>query len=620
MAADVKCVKNALRNVVHSPMFINSIQDFIGRANDIVAHTYLVLKFIFIQHFDSTGAPRSTLEPYPLNDKELERLVDVIINLLTATTMRKKNDLCFGISFSELQNLVQTYIDDYCDGVYFIKGGLSNVLVFCRDDIVKNYKNSIVANLARQLVKVNGKGNYKVLLLDMENCPLNYLRLRYDLAKSYVGKMDSIFPLSSGFTAKYILMDSRALLQMCFHYDCLKSIVYDFFSTKNQMYFNLPPDKQFRISLKLLQVGIAKVEYIKKDLWQLFFNMNLLKKFRYTLGTDGYGVSILSKEPGSTTGSKRKNCGNKQSIPYVHHLSQDDKKMYQQSIMVGIDPNKRDLIYCCADAQLNNSSSNPKKSFSTFRYTQPQARKERSLTTFKTKRNGIKTDDIFAAENILSLQNSKALDVTGFKDYLKAYSLAFNTLRNHYGRMEFRKWRFHGFIKTQRSEANMVNRFKAKYGNDVIIGFGDWSSHGRHLRGLEPTKSSGMRKIFQRAGIPIVLVDEYRTSKMCSSCRIHDARLDKTYRKTFKPSKTDGKMDFHDKLMNDGVDYTIRVATMVQTGRHKVLQCGKCKTVWNRDFNAAKNILNILKSNIMGDIRPMYLRRGDNIGINNANL
>ena len=73
--------------------------------------------------------------------------------------------------------------------------------------------------------------------------------------------------------------------------------------------------------------------------------------------------------------------------------------------------------------------------------------------------------------------------------------------------------------------------------------------------------------------------------------------------------QTDGRIDFEDRTMNNGVVYTIRVAKMVLTVKRKVLQCGPCGTVWNRDFNSSRNILHILDCELKSEERPHYLSR-----------
>ena len=65
----------------------------------------------------------------------------------------------------------------------------------------------------------------------------------------------------------------------------------------------------------------------------------------------------------------------------------------------------------------------------------------------------------------------------------------------------------------------MVNNFKRIFGNEeeVIVCFGDYEQK-KHMKFKEPTKGKGMRTLFRRAGFQTYLVDEFRTSRMCSKC------------------------------------------------------------------------------------------------------
>ncbi|KAL0207444.1 hypothetical protein P9112_012072 [Eukaryota sp. TZLM1-RC] len=67
----------------------------------------------------------------------------------------------------------------------------------------------------------------------------------------------------------------------------------------------------------------------------------------------------------------------------------------------------------------------------------------------------------------------------------------------------------------------MLKRFKLTFGSpeDVVIGYGDWSSNGNTRKGKgTTTRGTEIRKLLRRFGYRIFLVDEYRTSKSCSSC------------------------------------------------------------------------------------------------------
>ncbi|KAG0967070.1 hypothetical protein G6F25_006440 [Rhizopus arrhizus] len=78
----------------------------------------------------------------------------------------------------------------------------------------------------------------------------------------------------------------------------------------------------------------------------------------------------------------------------------------------------------------------------------------------------------------------------------------------------------------------------------------------------------------------VVTIDEFKTSKTCSSCFFDDLKVVKT--PGFK-----GK---------------------------GVLSCSKCKKVWQRDVNAATNMMTISEAVWMGEGRPEVFKPKKNDG------
>ena len=101
----------------------------------------------------------------------------------------------------------------------------------------------------------------------------------------------------------------------------------------------------------------------------------------------------------------------------------------------------------------------------------------------------------------------------------------------------------------------------------------------------EPVKGKGIRKIFRDNGYKLYLVDEFRTSCMCSICK-ETGRCEKfQIRKNPKPYKSGNILV------------------------HGLLTCKKCSGVWNRDVNGTTNIYRIAKNAINRIERPKYLCR-----------
>ena len=141
---------------------------------------------------------------------------------------------------------------------------------------------------------------------------------------------------------------------------------------------------------------------------------------------------------------------------------------------------------------------------------------------------------------------------------------------------------------THKSEQKMINLFKKIFGNekDIVVCFGDYEQK-KQMKFKEATKGKGMRKLFRKAGFQTYLVDEFKTSCMCSKCEIGICK--KMVRKNPKPYRT-GSIIVH-------------VLICCKNG------CG----YWNRDVNGATNIYKIAYNAINNKERPNYLSRSKNL-------
>jgi hypothetical protein len=142
-------------------------------------------------------------------------------------------------------------------------------------------------------------------------------------------------------------------------------------------------------------------------------------------------------------------------------------------------------------------------------------------------------------------------------------------------------------MNRKKNEQKLINNFRKIFGKpeDVIICAGDFEQK-QHMKYKEPIKGKGIRKIFRDNGYKLYLVDEFRTSCMCSVCKTEIGKCEKFItRKNPKPYKSGNILV------------------------HGATRCKKCNAVWNRDVNGATNIYRIAKNAINGLERPKYLCR-----------
>ena len=66
----------------------------------------------------------------------------------------------------------------------------------------------------------------------------------------------------------------------------------------------------------------------------------------------------------------------------------------------------------------------------------------------------------------------------------------------------------------------MLNRFEKLYGKpgEMLMLFGDWDTHDRHLKGSPSTRGQGMRELFVKRGYNVRLINEAQASKRSSVC------------------------------------------------------------------------------------------------------
>jgi hypothetical protein len=341
------------------------------------------------------------------------------------------------------------------------------------------------------------------------------------------------------------------------------------------------------------------------------------RKFHQLLHTDGVSVSLIFQElPGKIKPEKIRKKPKKGSDG-----EDENRKFYVREMdithknIVGIDPNKDDIMYGVgrrrevdpekekekkirvSGRRARRRDRNPKtpgtlkknspklpdsEMLQVFRFTRSQRDFESKSKIYRRQREKLAEETLIEGlsvkehEATLSAFNSKTSNVQEFHHYLAQKIRVANLLRKYYQREVFRKMRWNTFVNTCRMEEKMISKFKNLYGSPdkVIVCFGDYSQ--THLKHSPPVKGKYYRDLFQRHGFQVFLVNEAYTSKRC-----HDCHQDL---KKFK-------------------------------NIHGLLRCKNCQSgrrFWNRDLNAARNILEIAISEFEGKGRPGYLCRVDN--------
>ena len=372
------------------------------------------------------------------------------------------------------------------------------------------------------------------------------------------GRNLQCFPLRSSFTPKYITIDSTALVTLM----------------GNGSFIN----------------ENNKVKDNHQKIWSSFFNLDhkVFKRkdflFHSMIKTDGVGASILFYR--------------KDVDPYKlpedplssfteHYVDEIDLLNPEYFNIVGIDPGKDDLIHC----------TDGKNNF--FRYTANQRRFETRRKKYAKINMEHKLKTIIDHKNVvqweteLTKQRKCTTDFREFKEYLKVKLPLYKKLEPYYHDPLRRKLRWNTYMNTQKSEDNMLNNFQNKFGDpeNTLVCIGDYDQKGYHLKGKEPAKGKGFRKLFRKKGYQVLLVDEFRTSIKCHNCFENNEKF--RWRENHKPVRN---------------KQTYQKTILV----HGLLRCNSvngCGVIWNRDVNGCLNIQMLAQQALFKLGKPLVFNR-----------
>ena len=357
---------------------------------------------------------------------------------------------------------------------------------------------------------------------------------------------------------------------------------------------------------KPLYDNYKKKPEIRERLWNMVFNLNhpIFKSFqpkknsklkpkyafRYSVKTDGVAISILFTRLDANGVPLEKHKDENKPIDnpvYIENTIITDEMRTKRKVT--IDLNMADLAFC--------GSYNQDGELDTFRYTQNQRRLETRSKKYRNIIQAINTNTIFGSidginntvkqiESKLSNYSKKTFDFDRFTDYIIQKNIINQLLYKHYEQCIFRKLRLNSYTNTKKSESKMIRNFRIKFGGpkDVIVFLGDFDKGNHHMAGVEPVICKKFRKLFRKAGYEVYLLNEHKTSCICSKCH---QELDKfLYRESKKPK---------DKVkMPDGSYKGKRILVNGLLRHEDVKQ--KCESIHNRDTNAVKNMLFIVNA------------------------
>ncbi|KAG2206531.1 hypothetical protein INT47_008548 [Mucor saturninus] len=241
---------------------------------------------------------------------------------------------------------------------------------------------------------------------------------------------------------------------------------------------------------------------------------------------------------------------------------------------VTIDPGRRDLLFCVHE---NSTANNSNK----FRFTKQYQDKFEKIKKYRRIREAVKPARVAAAERLLV--NYDSLNRDEFEQYL-----------------ENRKLRLSAYIRRQQGNEDLISKLDKQFGVEAVYVMSNWSASNTRFH--EPVRGLGFRRLLQKAGKRVYLIDEFRTSQCCPDC---ERRSLETFRRVDNPRP-------HRRRANPRVI------------RHGLLRCTNqnCRAMtnntnrivprlWNCNMAACLNRVDIVRSHRAGNVIPPRFRRGE---------
>ena len=313
--------------------------------------------------------------------------------------------------------------------------------------------------------------------------------------------------------------------------------------------------------------------------WRELFNVNAVetgsRRFGHQIVTDGCSVSVLMQ----------RHCAHVVSdgdITESWRLGSDSGE--RPVCFVGVDPGVTDVVTTATYAVGGGTPTT--SSYSSSRYYHDAKFK---LSNRRTERWNTETADLTAGLDVVADRST----VAGTTVATAAFLAAFRSLLAHRAAKGYRNMRFMRYVHKQRAVASICDII-APRDRLSVVGFGDWSGVGstpikrRFCGPLQDIKRELRRRV-HLGTVRLGKVWEYKTSVLehTSWTPMTNMVADKIVRN------------------KDGTHELKRSRV------HKVLHATKCvrgpghtKTTWNRDVNAARNILMLMMMQLHGMHRP----------------
>ena len=224
----------------------------------------------------------------------------------------------------------------------------------------------------------------------------------------------------------------------------------------------------------------------------------------------------------------------------------------------------------------------------------------------------IKKEKITKLENTLTKEKTRLKTSNIYKNFNEYFTLKMEIhvpLVKLYQEPKLNKFKWYSFLNEKRSETNLVNKIKDKYGKDVVLILGDWSMNKSGIKSIS-TPNKKTEKLLKKSFLTLEL-NEFRTSiiekKSGLKCENLIKKVDREkmgIKEIYNLEKLREKnlKKYNEKMKDKKI--------------HKILTCktsSKCIKYINRDLNAVKNMCLIVSSYILNNKKPISYVMGTKI-------
>jgi hypothetical protein len=413
------------------------------------------------------------------------------------------------------------------------------------DEIFSNWKHTHLSHILPTEIK-------KSIHYDIKVRPFEYLKgMLYmnNVLEKQESKLFQPLPLRNNIIPKHIILDTASIINL----------------------FCPEKDKEGNKTKK--GELLSNVKENQNEIWGNFLDMknkifkNKYYQFHNQIQTDGISCCLLfiRKDLKDKKWGSRVPVLQEQDFHTIEDLSKEQLDTLKDRNIVGCDPGKHSLVY-----MMDKKGNKLEYTASQRKIESYGKRNQRILLQEKKKHK------IIEKETILSIQNSKSVNYDKFKMYLVEKDKLNKETIEFYKKEVWRKMKFRQYSYGQKSVDTFLNKIKETFGENILIGYGNWSRTSQ-MKYTMPTMNKGLRKLIHKK-YDTITINEFYTSQKCCECR-----------KDLK----------HYKDKNGGEIY-------------RLFTCSNCVSCENknvvfrtRDKNSAINILNLTDCWIHNQTRPV---------------